>query len=87
MPDLKESGHRRNDVNYSEFVKFTQTNPETDVGQTTIPLIDMQPVVPTPHMPLSGAGLYHKAVTGETAGSGYLGVMLYTKDVSDKFQN
>ena len=42
----------------------------------------MQKVEPIPHMPLSGAGLYHKVIDGETTGSGYLGIMLYTKDLS-----
>ena len=76
-----EFGHQRNEWN-DEFVKITTTNIENDIGQTTIPWIDMQKVEPVPHMPLSGAGLYHKIVEGEAGGSGYLGIMLFTKDIN-----
>ena len=77
-----EFGHQRNKWNEKEFVKITTTNIENDIGQTTVPWIDMQKVEPVPHTPLSGAGLYHKALKDENAGSGYLGIMLFTKDIS-----
>ena len=85
MPKETICGHQRNDEMKTEFVKFTTTSDKgSDIGQTTVPLIDTQTVEPKPHMPLSGVGLYYKKVTGRTAGSGYLGIMLYTKDISRK---
>ena len=50
---------------------------EEDVGQTTIPLLDVQPVEPIPHSPMSGVGLYHKGVYS----SGFLGIKLFTYDI------
>ena len=67
------------DINRNEnkFIRFRTSNLKEDVGQTTIPFLDIQPVEPIPHVPISGTGLYHKA----TDSSGFLGIKLITEKI------
>ncbi|KAG8223711.1 hypothetical protein J437_LFUL004076, partial [Ladona fulva] len=49
--------------NSDQFVKFTHSDINSDVAQTTVPFIDAQPVVLNPPSLLVGAGLLYKACT------------------------
>ena len=61
--------------NDDQFVSFTTTSMEKDGGQTTIPFIDTQEVVPRLPTLLSGAGLY---LRGQKGYGGFLALKLYT---------
>ena len=57
-------------------INFIPSTLQEDVSQTTIPLLDIQPVEPIPHVPLSGFGIYHKS----RLSSGFIGLKVYTFD-------
>ncbi|XP_071446967.1 uncharacterized protein [Hetaerina americana] len=61
-PDVPTSCPTPSSVNSrsGQFIKFTHSDIDKDVAQTTVPFIDAQPVVPDPPTLLAGAGLYHK---------------------------
>lgn len=61
------------------FVEFTHSNVKHDAGQTTIPLIDSQPVIMKSAFPLNGIGLYYK---GQTGYGGFIGARIFTDDLS-----
>jgi hypothetical protein len=42
------------------YLYFDTSSAMKDVGQTTVPYLDAQPVSPKPATWLAGAGLYHK---------------------------
>ena len=58
-----------------EYLRFQTSDLVQDIGQSTIPFIDTQPVEPIPHYPLSGASFYHK---GADFSGGFLGLKLMT---------
>ena len=68
------------DSNDAQYVTFTITDMQKDVGQTTVPFIDTQEVVTNPPMPLGGAGLYHR---GQEGYGGFIGLKLYTYNIVD----
>lgn len=77
--DLPINKKFSSDLDYEQYqyVVLRPSNLEEDVGQTTIPLLDVQPVEPIPHVPISGVGIYHKA----TLSSGFIGIKLQTFDI------
>ncbi|KAI5744277.1 hypothetical protein M8J76_000808 [Diaphorina citri] len=62
------------------YLLFTNSDLDRDVGQTTLPYIDIQPVTTEPLSPLSGAGVYHKSMPGY---GGYVAPRLFTYDASE----
>ena len=60
-----------------QYVRLRPSSIAEDVGQTTIPLLDIQPVEPIPHVPLAGVGLYHKGGLS----SGFIGIKLETFNI------
>ncbi|XP_011496806.1 PREDICTED: uncharacterized protein LOC105361355 isoform X2 [Ceratosolen solmsi marchali] len=52
------------DSQTNQFLLFQPTDLEKDAAQNTVPFIDIQPVIPNPPMPLSGAGIFHKGREG-----------------------
>ncbi|XP_015122385.1 uncharacterized protein LOC107044849 [Diachasma alloeum] len=52
------------DSGSNTYVSFGWSSFKRDVGQTTLPLLDAQPVETNPPAPLSGAGLFHKSSPG-----------------------
>lgn len=46
------------------YLKFTHTDFDKDMAQTTIPFIDSQKVTSYPQVPLRGAGIYYKGSKG-----------------------
>ncbi|XP_016843826.1 uncharacterized protein LOC100122910 [Nasonia vitripennis] len=59
------------------FVKFGPTGLEQDVGQSTIPFIDLQEVSSSPQIPMSGAGIYLKRRSNN---GGFLTLKLFSYD-------
>jgi len=64
----------------NKFLKFTHSSIDHDVAQTTLPFIDIQPVVPYPGIPLSGLGLYFK---GTKSYAGFIGPNIFTYNFTD----
>uniref|UniRef100_A0A0C9QGU1 PepT protein n=1 Tax=Fopius arisanus TaxID=64838 RepID=A0A0C9QGU1_9HYME len=52
------------DFKLNSYVRFGWTNFKKDVGQTTIPLLDAQPVETKPSAPLTGIELFYKSSPG-----------------------
>lgn len=65
------------DSKTNQFIEFTHTDLERDVGQTTVPYIDSQDVISRVPVALSGAGIYHK---GQHFFGGFIGLKLITYD-------
>lgn len=63
----------------NKFIKFRPTDPDKDVGQTTVPFIDVQMVRPKELMPLSGVSLYYK---GRPGFGGFIAPKLTVYDMS-----
>ncbi|XP_057340670.1 uncharacterized protein LOC130677815 [Microplitis mediator] len=60
-------------------IMLTHSSVTADVGQSTIPYFDIQPVAPEPRVALDGIGLYHRS-NGESGG--FLSLKLFTHDIS-----
>ncbi|XP_057324916.1 uncharacterized protein LOC130667398 [Microplitis mediator] len=60
-------------------VMLTHSNVTDDVGQSTIPYFDIQPVFPIPRVALDGIGLYHR---GNGESGGFLSLKVITHDIS-----
>lgn len=61
----------------NQYIEFTHSDLDRDVGQTTVPYIDAQDVISRVPVALSGAGVYHK---GKTNYGGFIGLKLITYD-------
>ncbi|XP_046390047.1 uncharacterized protein LOC124158778 [Ischnura elegans] len=62
-----------------QFIKFTHSDLDKDVAQTTVPFIDSQPVTPDPPTLLAGAGLFYK---GSVGCGGFVAPKVLTYDYS-----
>lgn len=67
------------DSNKDQFIRFTHSDIDKDIAQTTIPFIDAQSVVSDPPGLLIGAGLYHK---GRVNFGGFVAPKVFTYDYS-----
>ncbi|XP_017130381.1 uncharacterized protein LOC108148045 isoform X2 [Drosophila elegans] len=67
----------------NHFIEFTNSGFEQDVGQSTVPFIDIQDVFSFPAVPLSGIGLYYK---GQDGFGGFLAPKLITYDFTPHVQ-
>lgn len=63
-----------------QFLKFSISNLESDLGQTTIPFIDIQNVTTNVPTPMSGIGLYYRK-SNNTKTAGFIGLKLKTYDL------
>ncbi|XP_016843827.1 uncharacterized protein LOC103316723 [Nasonia vitripennis] len=66
-----------------QFLKFGPTGLDKDVGQSTIPFIDIQEVTTSPAIPMSGAGIYHKSRSGN---GGFLALRLFSYDYAQHLE-
>ncbi|XP_022837838.1 uncharacterized protein LOC111364988 isoform X3 [Spodoptera litura] len=86
-PDLPTRSHTalRIDSQHDQYIEFTHSDFDADAAQSTVPFIDVQPVVPSKALNtkgatlLSGAGLYHRGARGS---GGFIGVKVITYDYS-----
>ena len=62
------------------YLKFGTTDFKKDVSQTTIPFLDIQPLVTNPPFPLAGAGIFHKGIEGS---GGFVALRVKTYDFSN----
>ncbi|XP_011303273.1 uncharacterized protein orion isoform X2 [Fopius arisanus] len=68
------------DSKSNQFLNFGPTDLGKDAGQTTVPFLDIQPVVTNPPFPLAGAGVFHK---GRDGSGGYIAVKVITYNFTD----
>ena len=76
-PLLVKDNNKKSSPN--SYVSFRMSDLEKDLGQTTVPFIDLQQIVPYPPSPLSGAGIFHRG--GENSG-GFVALKLFEYDRS-----
>ncbi|KAJ8664929.1 hypothetical protein QAD02_006591 [Eretmocerus hayati] len=72
--------------NSGTYVRFRMTDLEKDLGQNTVPFIDLQEVTAEPAVPLVGAGIY---LRGKDYSGGFLALKLIHMDFTphlDKIQ-
>ncbi|KAM7350446.1 uncharacterized protein ACRADG_009033 isoform 2-T2 [Cochliomyia hominivorax] len=74
---IRSQTKSRPDSSDNQYLKFSPTSYKEDVGQTTVPFIDIQDVVSIPAVPLSGIGLYHK---GKMGYGGFIAPKIMTYD-------
>ncbi|XP_031786848.1 uncharacterized protein LOC100117668 isoform X1 [Nasonia vitripennis] len=67
-----------------QFVRFRMTDLRHDLGQYTVPFLDLQDAVTTPALPISGAGLFHR---GRLHSGGFLGFKLIHYDFTPHLSN
>lgn len=67
----------------NQYVEFTHTDMDKDVGQTTVPFLDAQDVISIPAVPLSGVGLYHK---GQPGYGGFVGLEIFSYNIGPHVQ-
>lgn len=67
-----------------KFIKFRPSDPDKDVGQTTVPFIDTQMVRPKNLTPLSGIGIYYK---GKPGMGGFIAPAIVVYDMSSHIGN
>jgi len=81
IPDVPTRLASRNKVDGDDdmYLYFDTSSAMKDVGQTTVPYLDAQPVSPKPATWLAGAGLYHK---GRIGFGGFIGISVETYDFS-----
>ncbi|XP_049872978.1 uncharacterized protein LOC126371706 isoform X1 [Pectinophora gossypiella] len=66
------------DSSHDQYIEFTHSDFEADAAQSTVPFIDIQPVMPMKGASLaSGAGVIHR---GSRGSGGFLAVKLSTYD-------
>ncbi|KAJ8731650.1 hypothetical protein PYW07_004814 [Mythimna separata] len=86
-PDLPTRAHTplRIDSQHDQYIEFTHSDFDADAAQSTVPFVDIQPVVPSKALNtkgatlLSGAGLYHRGAKGS---GGFIGPKVITYDYS-----
>ncbi|KAI5639122.1 hypothetical protein NE865_08322 [Phthorimaea operculella] len=68
------------DSGHDQYLEFVNSDFEADAAQSTVPFVDIQPVMPMRGAALSsGAGIIHRGTKGS---GGYVAVKLYTYDFS-----
>ncbi|KAG6449172.1 hypothetical protein O3G_MSEX005930 [Manduca sexta] len=75
-PDLPTRSHTRMEVdsNHDQYVEFTHSDFDADAAQSTVPFIDVQPVLPSKGAALAtGAGVIHR---GAPSSGGFIALKL-----------
>lgn len=65
----------------NKFLSFATSNFESDLGQTTVPYIDIQDVTTTIPYPMAGAGIYYRKSQDDTY-AGFIALKLKSYDFS-----
>lgn len=84
-PDIPTLSMTKSDIDSktNQYIEFTHSDLDKDLGQTTVPYIDAQDVVSIPAVALSGAGIYHK---GKPQFGGFIGLKAITYDFEPHVQ-
>ncbi|XP_012541397.2 uncharacterized protein LOC105839550 isoform X2 [Monomorium pharaonis] len=71
------------DSTENQYLNFAPSDRQKDAAQSTIPFLDVQPVVPNPPVPLSGAGIFHR---GRRGSGGFVGLKVTTYNFAPHLQ-
>jgi len=71
------------DSKMNQYLNFAPSDRRKDAAQSTIPFIDIQPIVPNPPVPIAGAGIFHK---GRKGSGGFVALKLITYDFAPHLQ-
>ncbi|XP_072747595.1 uncharacterized protein Orion isoform X2 [Anoplolepis gracilipes] len=67
----------------NQYLNFAPSDRRKDVSQSTIPFLDVQPIIPNPPVPIAGAGIFHK---GKKGSGGFAALKLITYDFAPHLQ-
>jgi len=67
----------------NQYLNFAPSDRRKDAAQSTIPFIDIQPIIPNPPVPIAGAGIFHK---GRKGSGGFVALKLITYDFAPHLQ-
>ncbi|XP_011268223.1 uncharacterized protein LOC105258578 isoform X2 [Camponotus floridanus] len=67
----------------NQYLNFAPSDRRKDAAQSTIPFLDIQPIVPDPPVPIAGAGIFHK---GQRKSGGFVALKLITYDFAPHLQ-
>ncbi|KAL6258400.1 hypothetical protein P5V15_010358 [Pogonomyrmex californicus] len=84
-PDIPTRDPARNlpDSAENQYLNFAPSDRRKDAAQSTIPFLDIQPVVSNPPVPVAGAGIFHK---GRKGSGGFVALKLITYDFAPHLQ-
>lgn len=72
-------------IESNKWLSFGISDFESDLGQTTIPFLDIQDVTTDTPFPMGGVGLYYRYSNDATV-AGFLAIKLKTFDFSQKVE-
>ncbi|KAM0726302.1 hypothetical protein ACS0PU_007486 [Formica fusca] len=67
----------------NQYLNFAPSDRRKDAAQSTIPFLDVQPIIPNPPVPIAGAGIFHK---GRKGSGGFAALKLITYDFAPHLQ-
>lgn len=67
----------------NQYLNFAPSDRRKDASQSTIPFLDVQPIIPNPPVPIAGAGIFHK---GKKGSGGFAALKLITYDFAPHLQ-
>lgn len=84
-PDIPIREYLQNvpDSAVNQYLNFAPSDRRKDAAQSTIPFLDIQPIVPDPPVPIAGAGIFHK---GRKNSGGFVALKLITYDFTPHLQ-
>ncbi|CAL1689679.1 unnamed protein product [Lasius platythorax] len=71
------------DSEVNQYLNFAPSDRRKDAAQSTIPFLDVQPIIPNPPVPIAGAGIFHK---GRKGSGGFAALKLITYDFAPHLQ-
>ncbi|XP_050451579.1 uncharacterized protein LOC126851539 isoform X1 [Cataglyphis hispanica] len=67
----------------NQYLNFAPSDRRKDAAQSTIPFLDVQPIIPNPPVPIAGAGIFHK---GRRGSGGFAALKLITYNFAPHLQ-
>ncbi|XP_029173505.1 uncharacterized protein LOC114942330 isoform X2 [Nylanderia fulva] len=71
------------DSEVNQYLNFAPSDRRKDAAQSTVPFLDIQPIIPNPPVPIAGAGIFHK---GRKGSGGFAALKLITYDFAPHLQ-
>ncbi|XP_032680538.1 uncharacterized protein LOC116848499 isoform X1 [Odontomachus brunneus] len=67
----------------NQYLNFAPSDRRKDAAQSTVPFLDVQPIIPNPPVLIAGAGIFHK---GNKGSGGFVALRLITYDFTPHLQ-